>query len=207
MAEPEPTLAPESTWPPRPRALTPRGVWMVVGVLIFAVAMAAASVYLRRTRLEKTRAFWGPATIRALQSGETLRMVLPADSPLLEKAASGGEVPGGGELRGDKIVTDLSGTPGLGHFRHALLDERHYDWATEQPVGIDRVGVEAAEYVTIEIEGPPADIVASQLRIELSEGWAGPPGGDKSVRLTDRVRSAVRHFLITVQDMQTAPTP
>lgn len=175
---------------------------MVIGVLIFAVVMAGASVYLRRTRLEKTRAFWGPETIRALQSGETLRMVLPVDSPLLEAGSSGGE-----ERRGDEIVTDLSGTPGLGHFRHALLDERHYDWATEQPVGIDDLEVEVPEYVTIEVDQPPADIVASQLRLELSEGWVGPTEGQRSVRLTDRVRTAVRHFLVTLQDIQSAPTP
>ncbi len=170
----------------------------MIGVLVFAVVMAAASVYLRRTRLEKTRAFWGPETIVALQSGETMRMVLPPDSPLLEDDPP---------LPEDGTVTDLSGTPGLGHFRHALLDERHYDWTTEQPVGVDDVGVRNPEYVTIEIEGPPADLAAAALRIELSEGWVGPAEGSKSVRLTDRVRTAVRHFLATLQDIQAAPTP
>lgn len=202
MAEPDSLAARDAAWPPRPRALTPRGVAIVIALLIFAVAMAAASVYLRRTRLEKTRAFWGPETIRALQSGETLRLIIPPGSPLLEESPrdEGASAAGG-------VTADLSGSPGLGHFRHALLDERHYDWSTEQAVAIDEVDVANPEFVTVELTGPPADIVPSRLQLELSQGWVGPADGESSVRLTRRVRPAIRNFVVTLQDLRAAPTP
>lgn len=202
MAEPDHPNAGETPWPPRPRALTPRGVAIVIALLVFAVAMAAASVYLRRTRLEKTTAFWGPDTIRALQSGETMRLIIPPGSPLLEDAPTG--EPDTAE-RG--AVADLSGTPGLGHFRHALLDERHYEWSTEQAVAIDELDVADPEVVTIELSGPPSDIAPTRLQLELSEGWVGPADRESSVRLTRRVRPAIRNFIITLQDIRTAPTP
>lgn len=184
----------DTAWPSRPRALTTRGVLLVIAVLAFAVVMAAASVYLRRTQLDKTRAFWGPETILALQHGSTLRLIIPADSTLSDAPA------------GEEQITDLSGTPGLGHFRHALLDERHYDWTTEQAVNIAEVNVADPEFVTIELAGPPADVEPVALRLELSEGWAGAPEGGRAVRLTPRVRTAVRHFLVTLKDINAAPT-
>lgn len=213
-------------WPQRPRALTPRGVAIVIALLIFAVAMAAASVYFRRTRLEKTTAFWGQDTIRALQSGQTMRLIIPSDSPLLkgprrarqtasspaesgEPGEPGASAESDGQRVGDTgaLIADIGGTPGLGHFRHALLDERHYEWSTEQAVAVDRLDIADPELVTVEIGGPPADIAPTRLQLELSEGWVGPAGAEASVRLTRRVRPAVRNFVVTLQDIRSAPTP
>lgn len=214
MADPESLPAETQAWPQRPRALTPRGVAIVVALLIFAVAMAAASVYFRRTQLEKTTAFWGPETIRALQRGETMRLIIPPDSPLLKdspreqpSAAGPAESDGQRAAEGGPVIADISGTPGLGHFRHALLDERHYEWSTEQPVAVDRLDIPNPELVTVELTGPPADIVPTRLQIELSEGWVGPAEGNASVRFTQRVRPAVRNFIVTLQDIRSAPTP
>ena len=91
--------------------ITRTGILMGVGVVIIGILGAGLSIYARKTKLEQTTRFWGPETIIALQLAEKIEL-----RPI---GAS------------DFEAVDLSGTPSLGHLRHALLDERGFDWNTE----------------------------------------------------------------------------
>lgn len=194
----------------RPRLFTVKSSLIAFGILVFAVGMTAASIYMRRTPMEKTREFFGDDVILALQAGEQLRIILPPDSPMVD-----GDAPLAIIRDDGSQIANLSGSPGLGHFRHALLNERHYDWSSVTKGPADQLAVENPEYVYVEIEGRPAnakpvpmpiDIVPSRLVLELSEGWVSIDGGVSSVRMTERVRTGMRNFLDTRKDIGVEPS-
>ena len=164
--------------------ITRRGVLMCVGVLILGMIGSAASIYARKTKLEKTREFWGDDTITALQLGERLQM----DSI------------GGLEFS----TVELTAAPGLGHLRHALLDERSYDWKTaaDQPIG-DKCQGEDSKCVRLKITDPTANrFEPIEICIDLNEGWVGPSDGSRCVQTTPRVKPALGKFLVQLITLQ-----
>ena len=103
-------------WVDHPKIpITRRAVLAGVAIMILGVVGAVASIYARRTQLEKTTVFLKADAILAIQ-------ILPRVTLQLEPLGQNDGV--------EAKTIDLTGTPGLGHLRHALLDERHYDWQT-----------------------------------------------------------------------------
>jgi len=85
---------PPMSVPPAEPAITGCGILLGLGVLLFAAFFAVASIYARRTRLEKTREVFGDDTITALQLADQVHLL-----------------PGEGQ---DFEPVELTGTPGLG---------------------------------------------------------------------------------------------
>ncbi len=174
-------------WVDHPRIpITRRAVWMGVAVFLAAVLMAAGSIYFRRTQLELTTRFWGVDTIRAMQLAPIVTLVLVSD--------------------GNEKVINLNGTPGLGHLRHALLEQKHYLWETEVAQSIESIATGDPKFATLTFSDPraPEDggIAAGVICLELTDGWVGKADGSKSVRLAERVKPAVRHFLTILGNAQ-----
>ncbi len=180
-------------------------------VIAFGGVAAVASVYFRRTQTEKTTEFWGPAGITAFQL-----------APMVKLEILDGKEPG---------EVDLTGMPGLGHLRHALLEQRHYEWETESAESMEaRTATTSSQ--AAQAEGEPAESAAEKpllaeltfwdprkptelppdmpviqtttVLLELNEGWVGPSAGQRSVRLNERSRPAVRHFLTTMRNVKQA---
>lgn len=171
-----------------PRAkVTPRGLLLVGIVIVLGIIGAAGSIYARRTRLEKTTEFWGPEAIMAMQLGERIRMF---------------------SISGESFdPVELTRTPGLGHLRRLLLDERNYDWSSVSQTSVDqRCGGDATFCIQLKISDPTAkrfDPVA--MTVELNSGWIGRSEGDRSVQVAERKRNALRKFLkqlITVRQQR-----
>lgn len=162
-----------------------------VALAVVAVLVAFASVYARRTQLEQTTAFWGEETIQALQlsSQVTLRL---APEPGTEAAEETLE------------VTELTGTPGLGHLRHALLDQRHYQWPTRTAAPVRALPAENSRFATLTFSDPFGQFATATIDLELNGGWVGPAAGNQRVQLAARVQPAVRHFLVTINNAQQA---
>lgn len=150
---------------------------MGVAWTFVAIVVALASVYARRTSLGRTTDFFGPDTITALQLADRVEL-LSESGPFFEPV-------------------DLTGTPGLGHLRRALLDDRHYLWETEsaQPVS-EACPAESSICVRLRFADPVGQRVpVTELELELREGWVGPAGMGKRVRFNQRVQPAIRHQL------------
>ena len=165
--------------------ITKRGLLMGVGVVLFGVVGAAASIYGRRTQVAETTRFWGEETITGLRLGERIEML-----PKLGESFA---------------PVDLTGMPNLGHLRRTLLDDRNYDWTTENEQTVVEKSRQAAEpnCVTLKITDPTGKRVGTlELEVDLVGGWVGPANGRKCVRLTDRKRSGLKHFLITIRDFE-----
>lgn len=174
-----------------PRArVTGRGIACGVGVVVLSALAAAGSIYARRTRLEQTTRFYGPAGIAALQLAPTLTLASIAD--------------------GEPI--DLQGTPSLGHLRRALLDERHFDWTTlrnesahqecdGRTVG-DRTPIPACVTLSLSDIADPPRFADQTLAIDLETGWVGPADGSRSVRLTPHVRPKLRNYFETIYTVE-----
>ena len=180
MTEPDgPDVDPHADKYHDPRVkITPRRlILMGAGWTLVAVAVALASVYARRTSVGKTTDFFGPATITALQLADRVELSSEA-GPFFEPV-------------------DLTGTPGLGHLRRALLDDRNYLWETEsaQPVS-EACHAENSICVRLRFADPIGQRVpVTELALELQEGWVGPAGAGKRVRFNQRVQPAMRHQL------------
>lgn len=174
-------------WVDHPRVpITRRAVLAGCVILIFGVAGALGSAYFRRTRLGLTTEFLGANTIRALQSADRVVLYL--------------EPIGASESTGQTI--DLSGTPGLGHLRRALLDERHYDWSTEQARSVESFRSAETQLATLSFSDPTGQIPDATVSLELANGWVASPSADRVVQLTPRVQPAVRHFLVVISNAQ-----
>jgi hypothetical protein len=174
-------------WVDHPKIpVTRRAILMGVAVFISAIIVTAASIYFRRTQLELTTKFWGSDTIRAIQLAPSVTLKFDSDA--------------------DKLPVDLTGTPGLGHLRHALLEQRHYLWETETAAPVDGLSVTDAKFATLVFSDPRTDQVdpvpTATIRLELQEGWVGPVDGFKRVRLIERAQPAVRHFLTMIRNAQ-----
>jgi len=197
MLQLEPTTSNRSSTVPLPQGwvdhpkipITRRAVWMGVVIAILGVVGAFASIYARRTQLEKTTEFLGADAILAIQ-------ILPQVSLQLEDIGNDG-------LVAAKRI-DLTGTPGLGHLRHALLDERHYDWATKTTGSIESLRTATSRMAILTFSDPRNQYPSASIHVELIDGWVGLLGGEQRVQLITRAQPAVRHFLTVISNAKQA---
>jgi len=157
-----------------------------IAIVLVGLVVAIAAPYVRRTQTELTTKFWGADAIRSMQLGPYVKLHFDSD--------------------GDKDPVDLTSTPGLGHLRHALLDQRHYLWETEQAESIESLQTPDAKYATLIFSDPRTDpnvkIPTLEVRLELQGGWVGTHDGSRRVQLTERAQPAVRHFLTLLRNAQ-----
>ena len=160
-----------------PRAnVVGRVVFAMVLVMVLGVIGSLSSIWMRRTQLEKSSAFWGADTITAFQLADRVTLRRLSDS------------------MDDRI--ELSGMPGLGHLRKALLDERHYNWESESPASVESFCKPDMESPCVELQfaDPTLGRVSvTTIHMNLDSGIVGPANGDKSVHVTERVQTALEH--------------
>lgn len=168
--------------------LTRSGILMGIGVVILGIVGAAFSIYARKTKLEKTTEFWGPETILALQLAEKIQL-RPLGSSDFEPV-------------------DLSGTPSLGHLRHALLDERGFEWNTQTTGSVTQMcrkpvdGLKVS-CVRLRLTDPTANRIGTiDLDLDLMGGWVGPSDGSKRVQTTAWVRPKLEKYFQTIVNVQ-----
>ncbi|MGI9468133.1 MAG: hypothetical protein ACR2OA_13515 [Rubripirellula sp.] len=172
-----------------PRAkITRSGVLLGIGVLILGICGAALSIYARKTKLEQTTKFWGPETITALQLAEKIEL-RPIGSSDFEPV-------------------DLSGTPSLGHLRHALLDERGFDWNTESAGAAADMcqkppKEEVVSCIRLRLTDPTAKRIGTiDLDLDLVGGWVGPSDGSKRVQATQWVRPKLMNYFQMIVNVE-----
>ncbi|MCR9206826.1 MAG: hypothetical protein NXI28_01255 [bacterium] len=172
-----------------PRVVVTRyQVLALVAIVVIGAIAAVVSIAARRTKLEKTTEFWGPDVITAIQLGDHVELI-----------------PGPGA---DFAQVELTAFPGLGHLRKALLEQSHYQWATVEADSVEALAEAAASedyagetkdqpmVVRLEFSDPHYRRVPPALiDVELASGTVGPADGSQRVKVTDRVRPALRHQL------------
>lgn len=187
-ASPNPQSDPHADKYNDPRAkITRRGILLGLAVFVLGVIGAAASIYFRRTQLGETTRFWGQETITVLQLAERMQ--------LLPRGAS------------DFEPVELTATPGLGHLRRALLDERNFDWQTEDNTSVaencSTKASEAPQCVQIRLTDPTAHRVGTiEIDIDLAGGWVGPSDGSRRVQATTWVQPKLRNYLATIMNVE-----
>lgn len=164
--------------------ITRRGVMLGVLVTLLGIVGAAASIYARKTRLEKTTKFWGEEIITAFQLGEKIFL-----RPLAGR---------------DFKEVDLTRAPGIGHLRRLLLDERNYDWTTvaEKPISEACSGSEPY-CVQLKFTDPTGHRFQDvHVNVDLKGGWLGSTDADDSVRISERKQNALKKFLEQLVNFQ-----
>lgn len=172
-----------------PRVVVTRNqVLALVAIVVIGAIVAVLSIAARRTKLEKTTAFWGQDVITAIQLGDHVELI-----------------PGPGS---DFSQVELTAFPGLGHLRKALLEQSHYEWTTVEKDSVEALAnLSASEddageakeqpiVVRLEFSDPHYKRVPPALiDVELVSGTLGPADGSQRVKVNDRVRPALRHQL------------
>ncbi len=165
------------------------GLGITIGLLIacFAVIGAASSIYLRKTKLEKTTKFWGSETILALQIGERMEL-FPRGNETFRRV-------------------ELTSTPGLGHLRRALLDERNFDWATLDSQSVastcDRNPGDHPTALQLRISDPTGHRFPTvEIDLDLENGWVGPSDGSRRVRATSWVGPKLKNYFKTIINVE-----
>ena len=101
---------------------------------------------------------------------------------------------------------ELTGTPGLGHLRRALLDERNFDWpseTTDATVLAKSAGQDEEFIVTLRLTDPTAKRFETvQIDIDLNTGWIGHVDQSHCVRFAERKRSGLKHYLVTIMNKE-----
>jgi hypothetical protein len=196
--------------------ITRRAILVGIAIMVLAVIAAVGSVYARRTRLEKTTEFWGAEAIVALQSSPHVILRLEPEptawvddrgSPVMpnEAAEESASTPVfATPPAADPRTIELTGTPGLGHLRHALLDERHYDWQSRSDSSVESLRTAQTQFATLTFTDPEDRFPTATIQLELNSGWVGPLDVADRVQLLPRVHPAVRHFLTLVSNAQQA---
>ncbi len=165
-----------------PRArITRRGVLIGIAVVVLGVIGAYFSITGRRTKIEKSTAFWGQETITALQLGERFE-IIPIDSERKEPI-------------------NLTAMPGLGLLRQALLEDRNYEWDTQgnRPLSERIADSETKERIRFRLTDPNGKRFEKvELDLDLDSGWIAAGDGSKSVRINAHTRPKLKNFLSTV---------
>ena len=171
---------------PRVR-ITRRGIWFGVAVVVFSVVAAGLSIMMRRTQTEKTAAFFGDDVVLALQLAEEIELLPRSES-----------------LEAIRLTT----TPGLGHLRRAMLDSRHYDWATQSDLSVqescpaDSDG-DQPSCVSLRLTDPTLQrFDAITLDLNLVDGWVQRRGQGRAVTFADHVKPRMQHYFKTILNVQ-----
>lgn len=174
---------------PRVR-ITPRGIAIILVVAVLGVVGSLTSIYMRRTQLGQTRDFFGNTTVTALQLAERIELVPLAD--------------------GYDEPIDLTATPGLGHLRRALLDERHFNWeriesspATQDCSGLTVGRHQIPACIRLRLSDPTLKrFDPVELDLDLAAGWVGLTGVSERVATIDHVRPKLQHHFDTIINVQ-----
>lgn len=199
-------------WVDHPRIkLTRRALYVAVGLTAIGILGAVTSVWMRRTQLEKTTEWFGAETIQAIQilPQVTLELSDPVDPgavvadapPVADATAATSDTPVAASTPPAARTIDLSDMPGMGHLRHALLDQRHYDWQQQRAGTVEQLLAQPSsdegprQWARLTFTDPRGDFPSGSVVLELSEGWVESGDGQQLVRLVPRAQPAVRHFL------------
>lgn len=175
-----------------PRArITKRGVWIGVAITIVASVAAMLSIYLRKTHLEKTTEFYGPVVIEALQLAEQIDLIPQVPDT---------------EASGFPATISLTATPGLGHLRRAILDDRHYDWGriNDGPALAECSGQTYGEKsipgcMRLRLSDPTLErFQPVEIDIDLIHGRIGLTDQTQSVHMTEYVAPKMQSYFATI---------
>jgi hypothetical protein len=183
--------APEAKWPQPPRLWTRRNLAIASTVMVLSGLLAVLAIYLRRTRTEETSARWGAASVVAMQAAPQLWIAWLDDRK-----------PDLGMTAADCGPMDVSSVPNLGHLRHALADDRSYDWSAGAASQDDLQRTDKPEWILIDLRGEPLPPVTA--RLELTSGRVQLGDSGQYWRLTDRVQPAVAAFLRQLRKVRIA---
>lgn len=94
---------------------TPRGTWLVAGLLLLGVAAAITGVWFQRHQTRRCLEFYGPAEARRITSAPAVELLLvqPGTGP--------------GRLAAQTRI-DVSKAPGLVHLRRGLVEDANFNW-------------------------------------------------------------------------------
>lgn len=98
-----------------PAAGTPRGTWLVAGLLLLGLAAAVTGIWFQRHQTRRCLEFYGPTVARRIAAAPTVELLLvqPGSGP--------------GRLAAHARV-DVSKAPGLVHLRRGLVEDANFRW-------------------------------------------------------------------------------
>ena len=109
---------------------TPRGTWLVAGLLLLGLAAAITGIWFQRHQTRRCLEFYGPAAARRIAAAPMVELLLvqPGQGP--------------GQL-GAQTRIDISKAPGLVHLRRGLVEDANFSWQASSGAVPERLPLES----------------------------------------------------------------
>jgi len=109
---------------------TPRGTWLVAGLLLLGLAAAITGIWFQRHQTRRCLEFYGPAEARRIATAPTVELLLvqPGAEP--------------GRLAAHSRI-DVSKAPGLVHLRRGLVEDANFNWQASGWAALERLPLES----------------------------------------------------------------
>jgi len=109
---------------------TPRGTWLVAGLLLLGVAAAITGVWFQRHQTRRCLAFYGAAAARRIAAAPTVELLL------VQPGAGAGRL-------AIRSRIDVSKAPGLVHLRRGLVEDANFNWQASGGAVLERLPLDA----------------------------------------------------------------
>lgn len=103
-----------------------RGIFLVLLLLGAGLAAAAGAIWHQYRQTRQSLRFWGAEAASLIGNAPTVQLTagFSPENDGAQKSASTSD---------DQRAIDISGAPGLVHFRRSLLEDQNFDWNAEPP--------------------------------------------------------------------------
>jgi len=105
---------------------TPRGTWLVAGLLLLGLAAAATGIWFQWQQTRRCLAFYGPAAARRIAAAPTVELLLVQPGAVAGRLAALQRI-------------DVSKAPGLVHLRRGLVEDANFNWQASDGAAAERL--------------------------------------------------------------------
>ncbi len=154
---------------------TTSGKIVICVVLLTCGCLVSIALWQRSHDTSRIRSFWTGAGAHAIQQGSKVEFA---------------RLTPGSELTDLPSPRDVSFSPGLVHLRATLVDDRYFDWTSNQAFSLNAAQLEGGRLFRFVL-----DDYCAELLIDVASGTVYSLATKQSVRLIPASRAAVREYL------------
>jgi len=154
---------------------SPRGTWLVAGLLLLGVAAGLTGVWFQRHQTRRCLEYYGPVAARRISAAPVVELLLLEPGPAAGRLAA-------------RTRIDASQAPGLVHMRRGLVEDANFSWRGGGNGGMDGYETEGNGATRLPLAAWDVAIVFSDKPF-LGKDLSGRAGSPSAAELRDQGRT------------------